>query len=27
VHMLATLVSPLIGWAKKKKLVSEDTWQ
>ena len=27
VHMLATLVSPAIGWAKKKNLVSEDTWQ
>jgi len=27
VHMLATLVSPAIGFAKKKGLVSEDTWQ
>jgi len=27
VHMLATLVSPAIGWAKKKKLLSEDAWQ
>ena len=27
VHMLATLVSPAIGYAKKKGIVSEDTWQ
>ena len=27
VHMLATLVSPAIGWAKKKQLLSDDVWQ
>lgn len=27
VHMLATLVSPAIGWAKKKQLLGDDVWQ
>ena len=27
VHMLATLVSPAVGWAAKRGIVSEDAWR